>query len=77
MFKALLIIFAFFFIVFRIGGFFMRLFFGGVQTRQQQANNRNAQQKPVDGNVNIDHIPDKNKKDSFKGGDYIDYEEVK
>ncbi|MDH5476529.1 MAG: hypothetical protein OEX22_12605 [Cyclobacteriaceae bacterium] len=76
MFKALLIIFAFFFIIFRIGGFFMRLFFGGIQTRQQQATHRNSKQKYDDGNIHIDHIPD-TKKEDFKGGDYIDYEELK
>ena len=31
-----------------------------------------------DGNVNIDHNPNQNRKKSeFKGGEYVDYEEVK
>ncbi len=35
--------------------------------------------KPRNGNVNVDHVPRDNPKKSqeIKGGDYIDYEEVK
>lgn len=34
--------------------------------------------RKTDGNVNIDSVPDKEKKRStFKGGEYVDYEEVK
>jgi len=34
--------------------------------------------RPGDGNVHIDSIPpDKQKKSEFKGGEYVDYEEVK
>ena len=78
MFKLLLIFFALFFIIFRVGGFFLRLLFGGVQrTNQANYNRSNQQHKPKDGNVNVDYIPDEKKgKKNFKGGDYIDYEEV-
>ncbi len=38
--------------------------------------------QPADGNVNIDYIPEEDKKNgkgprNFKGGEYVDYEEVK
>ena len=34
--------------------------------------------RPNDGNVNIDNNPGQNRKKSdFKGGEYVDYEEVK
>ena len=80
MFKVLLIVFAFFFLLFRVGGFFMRILFGGMQAKQQQPFQKNASQhKPKDGNVRVEHIPEepKGKKKGFEGGDYIDYEEVK
>jgi len=77
MFKVLLLIFVFFFVLFRIGGFFLRLIFGRMQTRQNQNFNRSSHQKPADGNVHIDHIPKEKESKNYKGGDYIDYEEVK
>lgn len=38
-----------------------------------------SQSKDVEGRVNVDHVPkqSKSKYDDFKGGDYVDYEEVK
>jgi hypothetical protein len=43
---------------------------------------RNFSKKPPGGNVNIDSVPgqDKNgekKRSGYKGGEYVDYEEVK
>jgi hypothetical protein len=36
------------------------------------------QRKPPNSNVNVDNAPPKEKKRSaFKGGDYVDYEEIK
>lgn len=82
MFKVLLIVFAFFFLLFRVGGFFMKLLFGGMQAKQNQPFQKQSSQnkpKPKDGNVHIEHVPDNLKKGDkgFDGGDYIDYEEVK
>jgi hypothetical protein len=48
--------------------------------RQQVRNNPNEGKKRRVGNVNIDHVPDDEKhakSGHAKGGDYIDYEEVK
>ena len=54
--------------------------FGPEHRRQQRSNYR----QPKNGNVNIDYIPEdeKNKKqrhptEDFRGGDYVDYEELK
>jgi hypothetical protein len=39
---------------------------------------RPDQRKPSGGNVHVDGIPQKDKKRSgFKGGEYVDYEEIK
>ncbi len=39
---------------------------------------RQHHRPPNDGNVNIDNNPNQNRKKSdFKGGEYVDYEEVK
>lgn len=39
---------------------------------------RQNYRRPNDGNVNIDNNPNQNhKKSEFKGGEYVDYEEVK
>lgn len=33
--------------------------------------------RPPDGNIHVDSVPKKGKKNGLKGGDYVDYEEVK
>lgn len=80
LFKILLIAFIFFFLLFRVGGFFLRLLFGSFSTpRHHQSASQNSR-KPKDGNVNIDHVPndqEKKKPGNFDGGEYVDYEEVK
>ena len=79
MFKFLLIAFLFFFVLFKVGGFFLRLLLGGFSTDRNHQTSTHSTRKPKDGNVHIDHIPNDNKKKSgdFKGGEYVDYEEVK
>lgn len=86
MLKFLLISFLIFFIVYKLLKFFFKLFLvksaAQFQQRQYQSSQNYQQryQKPREGNINIDYIP-KQKKEreekSFKGGEYIDYEEVK
>lgn len=84
MFKFLLILALFCYLIYRVGGFLFRMFFIGAQQSQQrnqyQGNYSNSQsRKAPDSNLNIDHIPHKDKKDpkDFKGGEYVDFEEVK
>ena len=52
------------------------------QAQQRQAQQQQDQQtRPSDGNVNVKFSPNKKSKsqktsDDFKGGDYVDYEEL-
>lgn len=46
------------------------------QVRGQQPRG-NFNQKPSDGNVNVDSTTKEKKGSGFKGGEYVDYEEVK
>jgi fructose-specific component phosphotransferase system IIB-like protein len=77
MIKFLLIIIAFFYILSKVGGFIFRTLFGAAAQQAQQQ--RTHTKKPSDGNVQIDHAPKNEDKSSknFKGGDYVDFEEVK
>ena len=59
------------YILSKIGGFFFRVG-AASQNRQYQ------QQRPTEGSINVDSAPKKGKKSSnVRGGEYIDYEEVK
>ena len=80
MFKFLLILFLIGYLFFKIGGFIFRLFLGrtakAAQERQYQQNNKGRTTK--DG-LNIDHVPNQKGKrtgGNFKGGEYVDYEDV-
>jgi len=67
MFRFLLIISIIGYIFYKVGGLFFR---AGAASQQFRANERK--------NVNVDHPQKKEKKSSaIKGGDYVDYEEVK
>lgn len=64
-------------------GAVMRLLFGGNLANRaarnfQEGQNPRRKNKPAGGNVNVDYVPgkgDKTKK-GFKGGEYVDYEDV-
>lgn len=43
------------------------------QRRQYEAEQRRAKQ----GGIRVDHVPNDPKQSRFKGGDYVDYEDVK
>ena len=53
----------------KIGGFFFR-----IGTASQ---NRNQQQRRPEGSIHVDKTQKKDKRGTIKGGDYVDYEEVK
>jgi hypothetical protein len=53
----------------KIGGFFFRI---GAASQ-----NRNTQSRRPDGNIHVDSNQKKDRRGSIKGGDYVDYEEVK
>ena len=81
MLKFLLILFVAFYLFIKIGGFIIRVLFGSLsqdnraRNYQQQAPN---QQQKRRGDLNIDYVPEKDSKSSkdFKGGEYVDYEEL-
>lgn len=80
MLKFLLILFLIGYLFFKIGGFLFRLFLGrtanAAQERQHKQNNKGRTTK--DG-LNIEHIPNQKGKrtgGNFKGGEYVDYEEL-
>lgn len=77
MFKVLIIIFVFFFVLSKIGGFIFRTLFGAAAQRTQQQ--EPTTRKPASGNVHIDYAPKQGEKSpkNFKGGDYVDFEEIK
>jgi hypothetical protein len=56
------------YILSKIGGFFFRV---GAASQ-----NRNSQQRRPDG-TSVNSTPKKEKRGGIKGGDYVDYEEVK
>ncbi|GAA5031916.1 hypothetical protein GCM10011506_24850 [Marivirga lumbricoides] len=87
MFKVLLITFLIGYIFFKVGGFLFRIFLGGLgakyatQNGRQHFNNQSQQKKKTADGINIEFVPedDKNKRSAsnFKGGEYVDYEEIK
>ncbi|MFY0594181.1 DUF4834 family protein [Roseivirga sp.] len=75
--KYILPIIVFYWIFRSIGRFMSRMMNGGQP--QQNFSGRREQKKPTDGNVNVEYAPSKKNpksSDNFKGGDYVDYEEV-
>jgi len=84
MFKFLLILFIVGYLFIKVGGFIFRVFLGGLGAKaanQQGARSSQQSQKrrTADG-VSIDFVPDsKNERSAknFKGGEYVDYEEIK
>lgn len=67
--KYLIIFTLIFYVMYKMGIF--RAFSSGYNEKDQT-------RKPSNGNVHVDNAPQKEKKRStFKGGDYVDYEEIK
>jgi hypothetical protein len=70
MIRFLLILALIVYILSKLGGFFFRV--GATSQR-----NKNFQQRKPEGSIHVDSVPSKEKKGTIKGGDYVDYEEVK
>jgi hypothetical protein len=87
MLKFLLISILCFYVFYKVSGYFFRFLFYVLGNRAQHNINKTFEQqqraskkaKPADGNVEIDYVPNSGKgnKNDFKGGEYVDYEEVK
>lgn len=68
MFRILLIFSLIFYVLYKFG------FFRALTSGYNESNNK----RPPNGNVNVDSAPSKEKKrPGFKGGEYVDYEEIK
>jgi len=68
--KQILIFALIIYLISKLSGFFFR---AGAASQQ----NRNAHQRKPDGGIRVDSVPKKEKRGEIKGGDYVDYEEVK
>lgn len=81
MLKFLIILVLILYVFYKTAGFLFRLVFGNLRSDPGHFNNRNHQQsrKAPGTNLNIDKVPQgQAKKDgTFKGGEYVDFEEVK
>ncbi|MBX2964702.1 MAG: DUF4834 domain-containing protein [Cyclobacteriaceae bacterium] len=71
MLRLFLIFVLIFYVLYKLGLF--RVFVSGVKQGDSNPN----MNKRAGGNVNIDTAPPKEKRKGYKGGEYIDYEEVK
>ncbi len=70
MIRLLLLFSLIFYVLYKLG------FFRAIS--QQARGQQNFNRKPSNSNVNVDAAPPKEKKRSgFKGGEYVDYEEIK
>ena len=86
MLKFLLILFLIGYVLFKFSGFIVKFLFANAYKQQQQfqrnqrSNTTGHSKRPADGNVNIDYVPKGSEKPGskpgFKGGEYVDYEEV-
>lgn len=84
MLKFLIIVLLVGFLIFKVLGLFFRVLLGGSATERNNGRNYRNQQyqssgKHKDGNINIDYVPGNGqakKPKNFKGGEYVDYEEV-
>ncbi|MAJ50420.1 MAG: DUF4834 domain-containing protein [Flammeovirgaceae bacterium] len=76
MIKFLLILSFIAYLTYKLGGFLFKILFVGATQSKRASNTRGGRKYSVpDSNVSIEHMPKKS--EGFKGGDYIDYEEVK
>lgn len=69
MIKIILFAVLFFYALYRVGGFLLKILSLG-------ATNSQDSRRPKDGSVHVDSNPKENKK-SFEGGEYVDFEEIK
>ncbi|OKL41121.1 DUF4834 family protein [Pontibacter flavimaris] len=52
-------------------------FYTNMHQQQRQQQEQQSQNGRAKGDVSIDYIPERPERKSFKGGEYVDYEEVK
>lgn len=83
MLKFLIITFLIGFLAFKVLGLFFRVLLGGSATERSGQKSYQSQQyqskRTGNGNVNIDYVPNGKSKGTskeFKGGEYVEYEEI-
>lgn len=79
MLKFLLIVFILGYVFIKGLGFFFRVILGGSAVNRN-THQSHTQRQPSGGNVKVDYMPkdgSKKSKSDFKGGEYVDFEEVK
>jgi hypothetical protein len=80
--KFIIIMFLVGFILYKTLGFIFSLLGGGQAAGKTRGYTQQHYHKPPppppNGNVHVDYVPDKERKDEgkFKGGEYVDFEEV-
>ncbi len=75
MLKFLLIIFIVGYFLYRVGGVLFKILSLGGSSYEKQS--RTTPKRPPGSNVDVDFVPQKGDKKDFKGGEYVDYEELK
>jgi hypothetical protein len=80
MFKFLLVVFIVGYVLFKGLGFFIKTILGGSSVHVNRSGNQpQPGRQPSGTNLRVDHIPNKSStkpKKNFKGGEYVDFEEL-
>ena len=77
MFKIILVVFLIIAFVPPVRRFLFWLIVGKQMVNEQKRANKSSQaQEKKDGQINVDYVPKDAKEKGFKGGQYVDYEEV-
>ncbi len=76
--KVLITLILILYLFYKVSGFLFKVVFGGLRNDPAQFRRSQQKSKKAPGsNLNIDRIPHENKsKSTFKGGEYVDFEEV-
>ena len=77
MLKFLVILFIVGYVTYKLGGFLMNTLYSIMGQEPPQRNFNQKSSKKKKGDVNIDYVPNSKKnKSDFRGGEYVDYEDV-
>ena len=77
MLKFLAILFIVGYVTFKLGGFLMKMLYGAMGQDPNQRNFNSQSKRKPGSNVDVDYVPKKKGgKTDFKGGEYVDYEDV-
>lgn len=78
MIRFLLIVFLISYVLYKVGGFFFKILTLGGSAQRQRTRQNQPPKRPPGTNLNVDYAPGEKKtnKADFKGGEYVDFEEV-